>query len=345
MLDAASPGPTVVAEDTGLEPPFLAPGSSAKLPPTDSIDRVLLAAGSRLVYSLTGLLAMNAFSPLEEAWVIRPTGGATSGFTYGPIPPSSTQSAPTAGGGAATNGGSSSVGPSTCFPFLPDFGADALDAAAALLRALWARLPLLRSAIAHAMASTALCMASQFGPVSIQVTRAGSSSAQLQQSNDEQQHTAGATVNNNNSFIVQVPDEVVQARYCGMLLDRLDKGGSGGGFMGTTATWGNGGGGFEHRSTSTWGGLGGHSSSRGSSSGHRGNRAHDGRAQGTQEGSSSRYYDSSDGDGAATPPLGGGPRHPLVASVEQRMRGAVIRRVDGIILGSVDVEEYDETLI
>jgi hypothetical protein len=35
---------------------------------------------------------------------------------------------------------------------------------------------------------------------------------------------------------------------------------------------------------------------------------------------------------------------PIVAAVEQRLRGTQLQRVDGIILGSVDVDEFDITV-
>jgi hypothetical protein len=38
------------------------------------------------------------------------------------------------------------------------------------------------------------------------------------------------------------------------------------------------------------------------------------------------------------------PQCPIVPAVEQRLKGAQLQRADGIILGSVDVDEFDVTL-
>jgi hypothetical protein len=133
VLDAAAPPPTAVEADNGLETPI----SNTRLPPSGSVDRLLLSLGSRLVYSLATIVAACALSPLEYAFICRPTGG---------------------GAAVAAHRGDAqySYKEASRFPPLPDFGSDALGAAAALLHALWMRLPLLRTPIAHAVSVVAL---------------------------------------------------------------------------------------------------------------------------------------------------------------------------------------------
>ena len=246
MLDAATPAPTAVEADTGDEPHG---PSGTRLPPTGSADRLLLALGSRLVYSLATAIGAAALSPLEYAFICRPTGGGGA----------------TAAAAAAHRGDARyTYSASSRFPALPDFGSDALGAAAALLHTLWARLPQLRTPISHAVAVVALHVSALLGVVEVRVSRAD---------------VAGAVAE---TFQVEVPEEVVQGRYCGVVLERLSQparvlAGEGGGSGGAGA---------------------GHAGAAGK----------------------------------------------LVAAVAHRLRGAQLQRTDGIILGGVDVDDFDVTL-
>lgn len=245
MLDAATPAPTAVEADTGDE--HHGP-SGTRLPPTGSADRLLLALGSRLVYSLATAVGAAALSPLEYAFICRPTGGGGA----------------TAAAAAAHRGDARYTYRATSrFPALPDFGSDALGAAAALLHALWARLPQLRTPISHAISVVALHVSALLGVVEVRVSRAD---------------VAGAVAE---TFQVEVPEEVVQGRYCGVVLERLSQP--------ARAVAGGGGGGA---------GAAGHAAAAGK----------------------------------------------LVAAVAHRLRGAQLQRTDGIILGGVDVDDFDVTL-
>ena len=180
VLEAAAPRPTTVSVDDGEERSTTAPAAASSMPPTGSLDRLLMAQASRLLYPLATIVAANAFSPTEAAFICRPTGGRCPAHAF-----------------TATTG-------DAAFPPLPDFGTDAAATAACALRLLWGRLPLLRSIIAHVLAATALSLAQALGAV--QVTVSSSSSP-----------GRGAA----DSFVVTVPDDVVVARYLGIVLDRL----------------------------------------------------------------------------------------------------------------------------
>ena len=257
VLDAASPPPTAVSEDTGAEVGTAEGGSggfSASLPPTGSVDRLLMSQASRLVYPLATIVACNALSPTEHAFITRPTGGPCQ-FRY------TTQAC--------------------SFPQFPDFGTDAAATAASLLRQLWARLPLLRGIIAHVVSVTSLATAMAMGAVNVTILRGASSSP-------SPASASGAGNSNNNSsssvdgFSVTVPDEVVLARYLGVVVDRLQQE-LGAGEGGRTAV-----------------GVGGGK------------------------------------------PLAD---HPLVNAVTSRLLNSSVQRADGVVLlGSIEVEEYDETL-
>ena len=230
---------------------------AAKLPPTDSVDRLLLFQSSRLVYALAGVVAAAAPGPLETAFVTRPSGGAALDWRFG-------------------------YRTLTDFPEdMPETGAEAVATAAALLRSLWDRLPVLRSAIAHVTAVTFLSVCNAVGDLRVWVFRrdggggagGGGSGAG---------GAGGAGSESADGFAVNIPEELVQARMAGMLLARLDEDPRG------LLEGGGGGGGVE----------------------------------------------------VAEP----GRRHPLLRSVEARLRATTIRRVDGIVLGTLDVEDFDETV-
>jgi hypothetical protein len=163
------------------------------LPPTGSLDRLLMSQASRLLYPLATIVAANAFSPTEAAFICRPTGGRCPAYAF-----------------------TATVASDAAFPPLPDFGADAAATAASALRLLWSRLPLLRSVAAHVLAVTALSLAQALRAVQVTVSSSAS----------------GA-----DSFVVAVPDDVVVARYLGIVLDRLqtEMGGEGAG-RGAAAT-------------------------------------------------------------------------------------------------------------
>jgi hypothetical protein len=174
VLDASSPVPTAVDVDSGAEAP-----TSTRLPPDGSLDRLLLSLGSRLVYSLATVVATCALFPQEFSFICRPTGG---------------------GAAAAAHRGDAhyTYKAASRFPPLPDFGKDALETAASLLRTLWMRLPLLRSPIAHAVSVAALQVSAMLGAVEVQVSRADWASGSAAE-----------------TFHVEVPEEIVQVRAGG----------------------------------------------------------------------------------------------------------------------------------
>ena len=246
MLDATSPSPTAPSEDTGAEAGTLSMSGSlrgAGLPPAGSPDRLLMSLGSRLVYPLTSIVLANALSPAEMAFIARPTGGPCVFRTA----------------------------VACAFPALPDYGCDAAPTAAALLRSLWMRLPLLRAAIAHIAAVTALATAQMLGPVHVSIQRPPQRPA-----------AAGALAPAEEPLSVTVPADVVLSRFLGVALDRLQHDAAGG-----AAT------------------------------------------------------------AAARRRLNCGAHalHPLVSAVQARLANSSLCRADGVVLlGSIDVEEYDETL-
>ena len=193
VLDAGAPELTAVADDDGRETVAGEAARAFKLPPTGSLDRLLLTQASRLAYALATVVATSGLTPSEVAFMARPVGGTATGWQMAyaltsPLPP------------------------------LPEFGDDAVGGAAGLLGSLWDRLPLLRTPLAHVVATTALAQANQLGEWAVAVSRTGAEPA----------------------FSVQLPEEVVQARYFGVVLARLDRGGSrfrtGGGGGATTRT-------------------------------------------------------------------------------------------------------------
>jgi len=106
-------------------------------------------------------------------------------------------------GGAA--GGSAGKGVSkTLFAHLPDFGSDALHSALTSLIGLWDRLPLLRTPLAHVLAVTIAAIAVGLGDVEVQVplTRATA--------------VLGAAW-----VTVPIPEDVVSARFAGVIFERL----------------------------------------------------------------------------------------------------------------------------
>jgi hypothetical protein len=282
VMDAACPAPTSVADDSGEE--LHASASAVKLPPTDSVDRLLLSQSSRLVYSLTGILGAAALSGLEQAFITRPTGGAALDWRYGyrtltDFPPAAMQ----------------------------ELGHDAVASAAALLRTLWERLPLLRTVIAHVATVSLLNVANCVGDIRVWVYRRGllggsrpSSTATALQGPGKAGGEAGA--GDADGFAVNIPEEVVQARLAGVLLARLEAEPGQYGVAGAAS------GKPRSFSSSIAGGL---SSSAG----------------GGAQGDSARRR-----------------VHPLVVAVEGRLRASTIKRVDGIVMGTLDVEEFDETL-
>lgn len=256
VLDAASPAPTAVEADAGEETE-----SGTRLPPTGSTDRLLLSFGSRLVYALATIVGATALSPLEYSFICRPTGGGGA----------------TAAVAAAHRGDARyTYRASARFPQLPDFGADALGTAAALLRGLWARLPPLRTPIAHAVSVVTLHVSAMLGVVEVLVSRAADAAA------------GGAAAE---TFQVEVPEDVVQGRYCGVVIERL---GLPPGGLAAAAT-----------------------------------------APPAGRGPASLGSPRAAGSGSVSQ---------LSAAVGLRLRGAQLQRSDGIIVGSVDVDDYDVTL-
>lgn len=206
VLDAASPAPTAVSDDSGEERGTVtgegadARPLGASLPPTGSVDRLLMVQASRLVYPLATIVAANAFSPTETTFICRPTGGSCQ-YAYTVA---------------------------TSFPALPDFGTEAAATAAGLLRALWTRLPLLRCIIAHVVSATALNLAMALGTVQVTIssgsgsgTNRGAASRADRVAKLSASHAGSSTGDGVDSVTVAVPDDVVLARYLGVVLDRL----------------------------------------------------------------------------------------------------------------------------
>jgi serine/threonine protein kinase len=248
VLEAGSPAPTAEVDDDMLESATLADLYS-KLPPSGSLDRILLENSSRLVYSLVTILAANELSDLEKAFIVRPTGGAFCDWRYQ----------------------YKCVSP---FPLLPDFGSDALATAAFLLRSLWDRLPLLRTPIAHIITNTCLHLSMRFGALHVLVEKLPEPPSK---------YTSGATdtKGNGESFTVILAEEIVQMRFLGIALERLS-------------------------------------------------------AELGEDG-----WDRLSKQRSAQLQL---PKHPLQMAVDQRLRSSALRRIDGIALGTVDLEEFDPTL-
>ena len=118
-------------------------------------------------------------------------------------------------------------------------------AAADTLRRLWTRFPLLRTALAHVLAVTALGVAARMGALAVRVAPAGGGGC-------------GSGSGAATTFTVDVGEETVAARYAGLVLERIV------------------------------------------------------------------------GGGAAA--------HPLAAALEERLKGAILRRADGCVLVTLDVE-------
>ena len=214
------------------------------LPPAGSSDSILLSQASRIVYSLATVICTSRLAPWESSFICRPTGGSGS-----------------AGLDLLSHVRTKTV---SNFPMMPDLGADAISTTAVLLRDLWARFPLLRSAIAHVVSVTALAMAASIGIVTVMVQRP----------------TESKSSNNGNVaapewIFVTVPEEIIQARFLGVVLERLNR-------------------------SITQKSLPG-------------------------------FVDTNS-------------QHPLVAAVESRLKASVVRRPDGVIIGSFEVEGFDQYL-
>jgi hypothetical protein len=241
VLDAASPPPTAVEMDSGLEPSTSAQ-SRVSLPPAASLDRLLLSHASRLLYPLATIVATSALSTTEHAFLTRPTGGSASTL-------------------------SAKYQAETHFSLaFPDYSDDSVATAAALLRIIWARVPLLRSAIAHVVSVTSLFVAiSGLGPVTVNI---------LQQTSNAPESLLS----------IQITEDVIQARYLGIVISRLEK-----------------------------------------------LHGEDGLAH------PAMYSRSSDQAKE---------KSPLPQAVLQRFQNSSLRRFqDGVIIHTIDVEDFDETLI
>jgi serine/threonine protein kinase len=232
VFDVTTPSLTSLISDNGDEV-HIADSAAIKLPPLGSTDRMLLCVSSRLVYSLATVVAAAALSSPELSFVTRPPAGMVLDWRL-------------------------RVRVIHSFPSLPEYGSDALCGAAFMLRALWTRLPILRTCIAHIVAVTSLSLAGMMGGFSIEIVGAPSGNA------------ADALQT------ISVNEDVVMGRFIGIILARL-----------------------------AWNGS----------------------------------NDQKNGRSSTSSLL-----HPLVSAVESRMRVAQVRRVDGIVLGSIETEEFDPTL-
>jgi hypothetical protein len=234
------------------------------LPAGGSWEEALLACCSRLAYPLATIMCCSALAPWESSFMTRPTGGSASfldaselrACPLGAFPPSA-----------------------ACWPA---FGPSSQASAAGLLRLLWERLPLARTGLAHVLAVTALATAARLQPVTVSVSSSASSSSSSSSGSGSSRSSSAPL-----SFTVEVTEDVLAARYAGVVLERLQQG-------------------LPELQPQPSAGSGSGSGS--------------GRAQQQQQ----RQL------------------HPLVASVEGRLRGALLRRSDGIVLGSLDVELVEQ---
>ena len=240
VLDAAAPPPTAVEHDSGLEPSVSA-RARVRLPPAGSLDRLLLTHASRLIYPLATIIATSALTSMEHAFLTRPTGGSASTL-------------------------SAKYQAETHFSLLfPEYSEDAVTTAAALLRIIWTRVPLLRSAIAHVVSVTSLFVAiSGLGVVTVNILQ--------------------PALNSPDSVLsIQITEDVIQSRYLGIIIARLEN-------------------------------LHGEEESASLLASAR-------REQGKE-------------------------RSPLSLAVLQRFQSSSLRRFqDSVIIHTIDVEEFDETLI
>jgi hypothetical protein len=226
------------------------------LPLVGSSDAHLLTQASRVAYALATVVCAAVLAPWESAFVCRPTGGSSS----------------------ASLDLLAHVRTKTVsnFPPAPELGADALVAAAVTLRDLWSRFALLRSALAHVVAVTALSSAASMGIVTVMVQRPPSSgqvaAAAVSSLSSHSSSAVSAASAAPEWIFVTVPEDVVQARFLGVVLERL------------------------RRSFTA-----------------------------------AEEAEAESGDDAAG----------LVAAVRARLRASVVRRPDGIVTGTVDVEEID----
>ena len=181
------------------------------LPPAGSSDSILLSQASRIVYSLATVLCCSRLAPWESSFICRPTGGSGS-----------------AGLDLLSHVRTKTV---SNFPNMPDLGADTVCAAAVMLRDLWARFPLLRSAIAHVVSVTTLAMAASIGIVTVMVQRpvdnkSGGSNSNSSPGNGNGTGTGTGTGTGNIApewIFVTVPEEIIQARFLGVVLERLNR--------------------------------------------------------------------------------------------------------------------------
>lgn len=230
---------------TSLREPSLPLLHNLALPPAGSSDSILLSQASRIIYCLSTVICASRLAPWESSFICRPTGGSGS-----------------AGLDLLSHVRTKTV---SNFPMMPDLGADTISTAAVLLRDLWARFPLLRSSIAHVVSVSALAMAASIGIVTVMVQRPVETKA-----------SSGGNSAAPEWIFVTVPEEIIQARFLGVVLERLN------------------------RSIT----------------------------QKSQPGFVDSNY----------------LQHPLVAAVETRLKASVMRRPDGVIVGSFEVEGYDQFL-
>jgi hypothetical protein len=375
VMDAAVPPLTSAAEDSGLETALLASGF-VKLPPTDSVDRLLLSQSSRLIYSLAGMIASAWFGPVEQSFVTRPTGGAAIiDWRYG-------------------------FKTLTEFPLkmMPDVGPDAVATAASLLRTLWERLPMLRTVIAHVCTASFLNICNGVGDLKVKVfrkTTAGGTSKNASRASVAGQGDGSAThegggggdeADDDNGFVVTIPEEVVQARILGVLMARLEAEPGSNGIDAASSsslalkarTFGYGRRNSNNNNTNSryrsGGGNGarhqGHSNANNNNNGNESDDGDDG--NGTPKSANDRNNNSRNGSnrssqnrGNVNSRAGGGgssgggwdddgfgsgsgsagfDHHPLAQSVEMRLKNTTVKRIDGVVLGTTDVETFDETL-
>lgn len=309
--------------DDGNEPPLPLLMKLA-LPPVGSSDHILLQQSSRIIYTMASILATSAFAPWELNFITRPPTGAD---VYNTSVSSGAQ------------GTRLRVKAVTNFPALPDYGPETLTAAAVLLRDMWNRFPLLRSAMAHVVSVTILAMAMNLGSVTVMVQRsaiggpdasgtpmpAGMKSPLSPGSSASSAASSPASVNGPDWVYVHVPEDVVQARYGGVIIERIRASftpGPDGSFTDDSAP-----GSGSHASASTPGDFAGlHVDVADAGSG----RASmvEGDAGGGRQSSTYRFRRI----------------HPLAAAVHARLQSSSVKRSDGIILGTVDVETFNDEL-
>jgi hypothetical protein len=173
------------------------------LPPAGSSDSILLSQASRIVYSLATVLCCSRLAPWENSFICRPTGGSGS-----------------AGLDLLSHVRTKTV---SNFPNMPDLGADTVCAAAVMLRDLWARFPLLRSAIAHVVSVTTLAMAASIGIVTVMVQRPVDNKSDGSNSSPRNGNINGNINIAPEWIFVTVPEEIIQARFLGVVLERLNR--------------------------------------------------------------------------------------------------------------------------